>query len=426
MLRRPRALTLPKLSLARLALPCLVALAALGAVASPLPALGAPASIPLEQGEWVADPATGKSLYHVNGALADCVFVSDAANGELYWFERGEFVREHAFFDAASQEWYWADADGTIACDKDVFIPKDESDRTKGGKWVRVDADYALVKGEDLRYGGWYWFDPVTGEMAKGFVFVPSKGGKWVFYDYITGQMAHGERYIDGSFGDEPGWMYFDDVTGAVHYGWKDLPGTNGGTGKTVYYDGVTGRMVYGWRNVDGMTCLFDPHTGEAVIRQSVVWKGTEKYSSGRQGNDWQCLVIHTTQIPTLEGVDEVFADADGRAASAHYAVCGTEVHQYVRLEDTAWAVGNWNWNTRTVSIEHVGTSDVPPTYETLDTSAKLMASLAHSKGWTSLVMGRNVDVHRSFYEDTECPFGLDVDWLVNRANHYLSLGAAR
>lgn len=93
-----------------------------------------------------------------------------------------------------------------------------------------------------------------------------------------------------------------------------------------------------------------------------------------------------------------------------------------MRLEDTAWGVGSWNWNTRTVSIEHVGTREHPATYETLDTSAKLMATLAHKKGWSQLVMGQNVDVHKSFTA-TDCPFELDVDWLVARANHYLSLG---
>lgn len=49
------------------------------------------------------------------------------------------------------------------------------------------------------------------------------------------------------------------------------------------------------------------------------------------------------------------------------------------------------------------------------------MAALASSKGWTHLALGQNVDVHSSFVE-TPYPFGLDVAWLVERANHYLSL----
>ena len=117
-----------------------------------------------------------------------------------------------------------------------------------------------MVKGEDYRYGGWYYFDPVTGEMAKGFRFVDSNGGKWVFYDYTTGQMAHGERYIDGSHGDEPGWMYFDDSTGAVLYGWRFL--MSDVDFKWVYYDTSTGRMVHGSRVIDGVPREFDMATG--------------------------------------------------------------------------------------------------------------------------------------------------------------------
>ena len=410
-------------SLAVLAVGAALACSALGAPAFATDAVPemAPISETAVGDGWVTDPDTGERLYYLDGKPADCVFVTDPDTGKRYWFEQGSYVREHAFFDSATNEWYWADADGTIAHGKDVFIPKDESDRDAGGKWVRIDDDYTMVKGEDLRYGGWYYFDPVTGEMAKGFRFVPSNGGKWVFYDYTTGQMAHGERYIDDSHGDEPGWMYFDDTTGAVAYGWKNLT-TADGTAKTVYYDTVTGRMVYGWRDIDGVTCLFDRNTGEAIIHQDITWIGTQKYTPGREGRDWERLVIHTTLIDTIEGVDEVFGDANGRAASAHYCVDGTRIHQYVRLEDTAWGVGSWNWNTRTVSIEHVGTHEHPATYETLDTSAKLMATLAHKKGWSQLVMGQNVDVHKSFTA-TDCPFELDVDWLVARANHYLSLG---
>ena len=64
------------------------------------------------------------------------------------------------------------------------------------------------------------------------------------------------------------------------------------------------------------------------------------------------------------------------------------QIHQYVGLNDTAWAVGNWEWNKRPVSIEHVGTTANLPSYATLVTSAHLMAALARSKGWRHLTMG--------------------------------------
>lgn len=92
-----------------------------------------------------------------------------------------------AFYDPDSNAWYWADADGTIACDKDVFIPKDESNRAKGGKWVR--------------------YDPVTGIMVHG---LDRRNGAWDYFDQYTGKMAHGRAWV-------PEWRarhHFDEVTG--------------------------------------------------------------------------------------------------------------------------------------------------------------------------------------------------------------------
>lgn len=153
------------------------------------------------------------------------------------WYDNGKLAAEHAFYDSASDAWYWADADGSIACDKDVFIPKDETkkndDGTWGdGKWVRFDAGCKMVKGEDYRYGAWYYFDEITGEMSHGDVYLRSSGGKWVRYDSVTGRMVYGLDYRDGA------WYYFDTVTGAMAHGVVYVPDWS----STHYFDGVTGR----------------------------------------------------------------------------------------------------------------------------------------------------------------------------------------
>lgn len=173
-------------------------------------------------------------------------------NGQRYWYDNGVMARSKEVYDPGSDAWYWFDADGTMAHDKDVYLPQSD-------KWVRYDGNGHMIKGEDCRYGGWYYFDLVTGAMRKGFVFVPSNGGKWVYYDYINGQMHHGEAYIDGAFGDEPGWMLFDATTGAVQYGWRYVAASGG---KWVYYDATTGRMYKGWHVVDGVNRYFDQVTG--------------------------------------------------------------------------------------------------------------------------------------------------------------------
>ncbi len=153
------------------------------------------------------------------------------------WYDNGVVATEHAFFDPDSDAWYWADADGTIARDKDVYIPKDETkknaDGTWGdGKWVRFDEDRKMVKGEDFRYGSWYHFDEVTGEMAHGDVYLRSSGGKWVRYDAVTGRMVYGLDYRYGA------WYYFDPVTGAMAHGGVYVPAW----GAYHYFDAVTGR----------------------------------------------------------------------------------------------------------------------------------------------------------------------------------------
>ena len=183
-------------------------------------------------------------------------------NGVRHWYENGRMARSHAFYDRASDAWYWADADGTIARDKDVFIPRDETDRSKGGKWVRFDRDSRMVKGEQYstkkNHVGWYWFDPTSGEMAHGMRHVPSNGGKWVYYDATTGIMAHGERYVDYDKA-HTGWYLFDRNTGAMAHG--DVYVRSNG-GKWVRYDHTTGIMVHGLQYRDGSWYWFDRNTG--------------------------------------------------------------------------------------------------------------------------------------------------------------------
>lgn len=183
-------------------------------------------------------------------------------NGTRHWYENGHMARSHAFYDRASDAWYWADADGSIATDKDVFIPKDESDRSKGGKWVRFDGGSRMVKGEQYStkagHVGWYWFDPTTGEMAKGMRHIGSNGGKWVYYDATTGIMAHGERYVNYDRA-HTGWYHFDEATGAMTHG--DVYVRSNG-GKWVRYDRATGIMVHGLQYQDGSWYWFDRNTG--------------------------------------------------------------------------------------------------------------------------------------------------------------------
>lgn len=168
-----------------------------------------------------------------------------------YWYDHGVMARDKEVYDPLTDAWYWFDQDGTMATDKDVFIPTN-AERTEG-KWVRYNPEGGMVKGEDFRYGGWYWFNPITGEMIKDFVFIPEEGteGKWVYYDKINGQMHHGESCIDGN------WYYFDEWTGKMVHGeyYRD--------NNWYYYDDVTGIMAHGWVTLpNGERAYCDEVTG--------------------------------------------------------------------------------------------------------------------------------------------------------------------
>ena len=174
-------------------------------------------------------------------------------NGQKYWRDSdGSLARSKEIYDPESNAWYWIDSDGTMAHDKDVYL------RSNGGKWVRYDSNGHMVKGEDYRYGGWYYFDVTTGAMDKGISYVPSNGGKEVCYDRVTGKMLYGEQYVDYDR-KIAGWYLFDRKTGAMTYGDVYLR-SNGG--KWVRYDRSSGKMVKGLQKQDGAWYYFDETTG--------------------------------------------------------------------------------------------------------------------------------------------------------------------
>ena len=217
--------------------------------------------------------------------------------GEWYWFDEGVMAENKEVYDPETDAWYWFDADGTMAKDKDVFIPaknqkdtddSDSDDLEAAGKWVRYDENGLMIKGEDYRYGGWYDFDAITGEMVKGFSYLPdtetndskdtentTPEGKWVYYDEITGQMHHGESYIHEN------WYRFDDVTGAMVHG--EYVNDNG----WYRYDDITGIMVHGEYVNDNGWYRYDDWTGIMIHGEYVNDNGWYRY------DDWTGIMVH-------------------------------------------------------------------------------------------------------------------------------------
>ena len=151
----------------------------------------------------------------------------------------------------------------------------------------------------------------------------------------------------------------------------------------------------------------------------SLTWYGTQNYTPGNDGRlyifphiceGWWDGSIATLQNPA-------------RQASAHYVVSGSDVAQLVSENDTAWHCGNWWYNRRSIGIELCGTTANPPSRETLDKAAELMADISRRWfGGAKLEHGGNVMLHREVFS-TSCPGPTDIGYLLDKANAILGYG---
>ncbi|GEJ98922.1 N-acetylmuramoyl-L-alanine amidase [Streptomyces sp. NPDC003388] len=94
-------------------------------------------------------------------------------------------------------------------------------------------------------------------------------------------------------------------------------------------------------------------------------------------------VIIHITQ-ETYNDTLAIFRDPD-KKVSAHYVVRSADGHvaQCVREANIAWHAGNWDYNTRSIGIEHEGWVDQPAylTDALYEQSAKLTAAVCAHYG---------------------------------------------
>lgn len=241
-------------------------------------------------------------------------------NGKKYWYEKGvkqgTTGRGKEIYDPDSDAWYWLDAvqGGAMTVSKDVYQESaagqwaDKPDGT--GKWVRYDENGHMVKGWQTTDKGTYYFDLITGAMAKGAgdidgvpcAFDEYTGialdGQWLtikgadfWYEkgVRQGLDGRGKEIYDPAF---DAWYWLDAVDQGKKATSKDVYQESeagqwadraDGTGKWVRYD-AQGHMIKGWSAdkryyfdpiygtmakgdavIDGRTYHFDKNTG---IRQ--------------------------------------------------------------------------------------------------------------------------------------------------------------
>ncbi|MFJ2632083.1 N-acetylmuramoyl-L-alanine amidase [Streptomyces sp. NPDC087422] len=94
-------------------------------------------------------------------------------------------------------------------------------------------------------------------------------------------------------------------------------------------------------------------------------------------------VVIHVTQESFTDTIS-LFQDPS-HAAAAHYVVRSGDgaIAQCVRERDVAWHAGNWDYNTRSIGIEHEGWVDQPAYFTTAmyHSSAALTAEICDKYG---------------------------------------------
>ncbi|MEU4083689.1 N-acetylmuramoyl-L-alanine amidase [Streptomyces aureus] len=98
---------------------------------------------------------------------------------------------------------------------------------------------------------------------------------------------------------------------------------------------------------------------------------------------DLDYVVIHVTQA-TYATTLSIFQNP-AKKVSAHYLVRSADGHvtQCVRERDVAWHAGNWDYNTRSIGIEHEGWVDRPAyfTDALYEESARLTAAICDQYG---------------------------------------------
>lgn len=162
-----------------------------------------------------------------------------------------------------------------------------------------------------------------------------------------------------------------------------------------------------------------------------ITWIGSPNHYNGRDGYHVNHITLHI-MVGRLTGTDIIFQRAG--YASAHYGIGGNgEIHQYVNETDGSWSDANHASNNSTISIEHEGgMPGIPCTQACMDASAALCADIARRYGWDHLWhdgLNGNIWLHREVpgTDHAGCPDlapnGLDVNYVINKANQLLTQG---
>jgi hypothetical protein len=117
----------------------------------------------------------------------------------------------------------------------------------------------------------------------------------------------------------------------------------------------------------------------QVAIPQYSQKTGKGNYNPGRGGVSVDTIVIHWMD-GNMADADKVFTNAS-TVHSAHFGVEDGNVHQYVRLADTAFHAGIYSVNQRSVGIEHSADPTRPASDATYETSSQLVVQVCRQLG---------------------------------------------
>ncbi len=117
----------------------------------------------------------------------------------------------------------------------------------------------------------------------------------------------------------------------------------------------------------------------QVAIPQYDPKSGLGNYNPGRGGVAVDTIVIHWID-GFLSDADKVFVNRS-TVHSAHFAVEADEIHQYVKLSDTAFHAGIYSVNQRSIGIEHSAQPGRDASDATYETSSQLIAQIARQLG---------------------------------------------
>lgn len=143
-------------------------------------------------------------------------------------------------------------------------------------------------------------------------------------------------------------------------------------------------------------------------------------YTSGRGGNQIRFVGIHyNAGNLTVEQCYNVWLT---REASAHYQVESRgRIGQLIWDGDTAWALGNFPANQKSINIEHANNPDGTINEIVLDKGAHLTAAVCKYYGLGRPAWNVNVFPHKHF-SATSCPgqiYGSQKDAYIQRAQYW-------